>query len=335
MLLVLFRNELLAAHFDERIQYFSSDAANYLNLFHAVYEILPLNDNPTLFLIGSPILFMKLADGNLFLIQISNLVLMGYTLKIALKSFVTLRGRLLFLVGTCAMPYFTFGFLSLNKEVYAMCSAIFFASYMVRGLLWHLVIGLLLAVCARYYMFIAMLMLAVLVPRNSPPRFSWVILLLFLISFAAPVAKYMVPEYSDEGLLEVSGVTGIIFSKIINAGGYAFVYPIKYLALIPQRAYSFLIDSSREGDAMEAVVSIVSIAVILISAYVLKFKKIISGQARALMVAGFIAPIPIMWSEIMHWRYFSFVYFFFLYALVLHYMESPSSRNEVKFSSHA
>jgi hypothetical protein len=37
----------------------------------------------------------------------------------------------------------------------------------------------------------------------------------------------------------------------------------------------------------------------------------------------------------MHWRYFSFVYFFFLYALILHYIEEPRAKWQVKNQQHA
>ena len=44
------------------------------------------------------------------------------------------------------------------------------------------------------------------------------------------------------------------------------------------------------------------------------------------IVAAFVAPAPIMWAEIMHWRYYSFVYVFFLYALVLHHVDHVGLR---------
>jgi hypothetical protein len=317
-LLMIFRSGLLAAHIDETIQFFSSDAANYFNLYEDLYANIALDESPTLFLIGSPILFMKLADGNLFLIQACNLALMGITLRVALDCFATRRGRMTFLAGALLFPYFLFGFLSLNKEVYAMCSAIFFASYIVRGKIFHLIVALLLAMCARYYMLIAMIALIVLIPRNDHPRYRWIFTLLILISLMGPIAKAFIPEYSSEGLLDVSGVTGLIFSSIIDIGGYALIYPIKYMAIIPQRAYSFLLGSGREGDAMEAIISIASLVVVALAIGIFFAKRPTTPLVRQLIVAGFAAPIPIMWSEIMHWRYFSFVYFFFLFAVILH-----------------
>ncbi len=333
-LLMSLREELLVAHFDETIHYFSSDAATYMSLFDTVYANISLGESHALFLIGSPILFMKLSDGNLFTIQACNLMLMGFTLKVAMNSFATRQGRIVFIAGACVMPYFIFGFLSLNKEIYAMCSAIFFASYVVRGMLRHLLIALLLAFCARYYMLLALVALLALVPRTGNQRNYLIITLLIVISATAPILKYAVPEYSNEGLLDATGTTGLIFSKAVDSGGYAVIYPLKYMMLVPQRAYSFLIDSSRAGNGMEAIVSLVSLAVILTSIYTIKFKHSIAPPARILIIMGFVAPIPIMWTEIMHWRYFSFVYFFFLYALILHYIDGPRTNRQVKFQKH-
>ena len=321
LLLVLLRGDLAAAHEDESIHFVASDAATYFTLYQDFYADLDLKENPALFLIGSPILFMKLAAGDLFLIQACNLLLMAVTLTVAFKCFATLRGRVVFLIGSLAFPYFLFGFLSLNKEIYAMCSAIFFASYMVRGRLTHLLAALLLAACARYYMLFAMLSLLALIPRSGGPRYRWIFALLLFISLVAPIAKSLVPEYSSEDVLEVSGVTGLIFAKIIDFYGYVLVYPIKYLTLIPLRAYSFLLASGRAGDGMEAIVSIASLVVVVLAFRILRSRRPASTLVSKLILAAFVAPITMMWSDIMHWRYYSFVYFFYLFAVVLHFVE--------------
>ena len=87
------------------------------------------------------------------------------------------------------------------------------------------------------------------------------------------------------------------------------------------RAYGVLIGSARTTDAMEAVVSLATITVVVLAIRVLRGRKPPSAVVNRLIVAGFVAPIPIMWSEIMHWRYYSFVYFFFLFAVVVRYFD--------------
>lgn len=315
------RSTLLAAHLDETIDYVASDAATYFSLYDGLYSDLDLVENPALFMIGSPILLMKLWNGNLFAIQVCNLVLMGVSLKVAFDCFATQRARLAFLMGALAFPYFLFGFLSLNKEVYAMCSAIFFAGYLMQGHRLHLATALLMAACARYYMLIALLVLIPLIPRDGRPRYRLIVGLLVGVSLVAPLVKVLVPGYSAEELLEDSGALGPVFATIVDSFGYAPLYPIKYLALIPMRAYGLLIGSARTTDAMEAVVSLATLAMVVLAIRILRGRKPPAAVVNRLIVAGFVAPIPIMWSEIMHWRYYSFVYFFFLFAVVARYFD--------------
>ena len=317
-ILVALRGVLLQAHVDESIQYVASDAATYYELYQHLYENVDVGESLGLFLVGSPILFMRLTEGNLFWIQLADLGLMCLTLWTALDCFATRRGRIRFIAGTLVFPYFLFGFLSLNKEVYAMCSAIFFASYLVRGLRTHLIAALVLAACARYYMLAALVSLFFLVPRNGEPRLGWAIALLVAISLAAPFATSSVAGYSAEGVLDVSGVLGKVFSEAVDDYAYAIVYPIKYVALIPTKIYGLLLGSDRMADAMEAIVSLESLVAFVLGCRLLLHRRAVRDVVRKLVLAALLAPIPIMWSEIMHWRYYSFVYFFFLFAIVLH-----------------
>ena len=197
-----------------------------------------------------------------------------------------------------------------------MCSAIFFGSYLIRGLRRHLLLALLLAACARYYMLIALALLWFTVPRGRPPRYWAIVALLLGLSIAAPAAKFIIPEYAAEGLLEDSGAIGIVFAWVIDHFGYAPLYPIKYLALMPTRFYGYLIGATE--DAMGAAVSGLSMLMFALACLALLKRRALDPLARNLIVAGLFAPVPIMWSEIMHWRYYSFVYFFFLYAVLLH-----------------
>ena len=65
LVLLLLRASLLQAHADESIHYVASDAATYYRSYEDLYANLELSESPVLFLVGSPILFMKLADGEL------------------------------------------------------------------------------------------------------------------------------------------------------------------------------------------------------------------------------------------------------------------------------
>jgi hypothetical protein len=324
--LLIFKDGLAAAHIDGMIDYVSADAMNYYELYETLFSDVPIGEAPALILVGSPIVLMKLADGNLFPIQLLQLILMMWTLKVGADSFDTMRGRAAFITGTLLFPYFLVGFMALNKEIYAMCGAIFFASYMVRGNWRHLLIALTLAMCARYYMLLALLAMVFLIPRSGPPRYRLILALLVVISLAAPFVKMLVPGYSSEGLIEGPGGSSAVFARIIDSFGYALIYPVKYLALIPTRAYSLLIEPERLANWIEAMVSLISMAAVAVGASVLLLRKPASPLVKRLIVLGMVAPIPIMWTEIMHWRYFSFVYFFFLFAIVLHFVDEPRKR---------
>lgn len=329
--LLLNREALVEAHIDESILKVASDASIYFEVYQSFYVDADLMESPALFLIGSPMLFMKLSGGNLFLIELCNLVLMLASLRIAMAAVPTYRSRMTFMVWALAFPYFLFGFLGLNKEIYAMSSAILYGSYMLKGHRSHLLLALALAACARYYMLIALLVLIFTVPRAAPPRYRMLAFLLLAVSFAAPVSKRFIPEYSTEGLLEASGTVGILFSTVIDKFGYAIAYPFKYLVLMPARAYSFVVGTSE--DAMGGVVSVCSTVMFIWAVSILRGRKRPSPEVQRLIIAGLVAPIPIMWSEIMHWRYYSFVYFFFLYAVVLHREQLRQRRVAVREAS--
>lgn len=340
LVLYLLRDTLVAAHLNGLIDLVSSDGGNYYQLYQTLFADLTLAEAPALLLVGWPIILMKLSGGTLWLIQALQLLLMLCTLRAGAGVFATLRGRLAFIAGTLVFPYFLFGFASLNKEVYAMCSAIFFACYMVKGVRRHLAAALILALCARYYMLVALLALLVLFPRERPPRYRLIVLLLLATSLAAPFVKLLVPGYSSDNLIEVPTLSSELFSRAIDGGAYALVYPLKYLVLIPTRAYSFLIDPTRLANGMEAVVSLLSMVALLLAAAIVLLRRPSTPLVRRLILMALVAPIPIMWTEIMHWRYYSFVYFFLLYALVLHGVDQPraqrlAARNAGQGAAHA
>src|SRR4051794_31777731 len=116
VLLLLLQSTLLAAHLDNTIDYFAADAANYFSLYEHLYAELDLSENPALFLIGSPILFMKLASGDLFLIQAFNLALMAVSLKIAFDCLPGRRARFEFMAGARGVPPLLFGLPRLLQE---------------------------------------------------------------------------------------------------------------------------------------------------------------------------------------------------------------------------
>ena len=295
-ILMTFKEALLDAHTNGAIEYFASDAVTYFGAYETLFSDVNLTEAPELLLVGSPILFMNLVNGNLLLIQLWQLALMFISIKVGVGCFETMRGRVTFIVGALIFPYFLFGFLSLNKEIYAMCATIFYTSYYLRGKWWHLLAALILAMISRYYMLISLVTLFLLVPRLGKPRYWLICTMLIVISIAAPVAKSNIPGYSSEGLLDAPSNIGLISSKIIDSYGYWIFYPIKYLVLIPMRAYGFFVDSTRNANGMEGFVSITSLAMVMLALYLVLMKIPTRPIVRRLMLLGFVGPMPIMWK---------------------------------------
>ncbi len=320
-ILLIFREALLEAHTNGEIEYFASDAVTYFSAYETLFSNVDLTEAPDLLLVGSPILLMNLMNGNLMFIQLLQLVLMFISIKVGVGCFETMRARVAFILGSLMFPYFLFGFLSLNKEIYAMCATIFYTSYYLRGKWWHLLVALILAMVSRYYMLLCLVTILILVPRLGKPRYWLIYMTLIVISIAAPIAKSIIPGYSSEGLLDAPSSIGLISSKIIDSYGYWIIYPIKYLILIPLRAYSFFIDSNRNANAMEGFVSIISLVMLMLALYIVLIKNPTRPIVRKLILLGFVGPMPIMWSEIMHWRYYSYVYFFFIFAVILYFID--------------
>jgi hypothetical protein len=318
--LFLLKEDILSAHNDARIDYIASDASVYWKVYENFYSTINLFDLETLYFLNtSPVFLLKIFDGNILIVLIINLLLMLVSLKVALNCLEDRDSRILFIIGTFLFPYFLVGFLSLNKEIYAMSSGIFFASYYLRGKKSHLIMALILAFLARYYMFLAIIFAALVFPRNVKPRYWLAFTTLLFISLAEPFVKKAIPTYSGESLFEGSESTvGLFFSAVIDSYGYALVYPIKYIVLVLARLWTFVIGQGRLFDIIVAVVSLMSLLLILATLYIIVCKKRLSPQVSGLIMMAFITPIPIMWSEIMHWRYYSFVYFFLLFAVVMH-----------------
>jgi hypothetical protein len=268
------------------------------------------------FLNVSPILFLILTDGDLFPILIFNLAIMFVAMRVALSCLETFEGRIIFLASSLLFPYYVLGFLSLNKEVYARCAAILYASYMIRGRLLHLLLALVLALVARYYMVASLLTLFVTVPRQGRPRWLMILGALVAISAMAPIVKSLVPQYSSEGLLENSGATAVLLDTIVSNYGYFLLYPFKYILMLVTRPFAFLSGSTH--DVIGAIVSVWSLVALGIVLWLWFSGKRLEPIVKRLTVAGLVAPIPMMWSEIMHWRYHSYVFFFFLFAILLH-----------------
>jgi hypothetical protein len=319
------RNTLAAWHETGEIYRVSSDAVVYVKSYEQAYYKLDYSQywDRGLFLRSWPIIFLKVANGDIYGVLLFNLGVMAASLYLAIKNISSHTGRIFFLLGSFVFPYFTFGFLAINKEIYTIASAVFFAIYYLNGRIRYLLLSLLFAWFARYFMVASILFVFCVFPRDRRPRYWLAVVSLIGISFVGPVIKRHIPGYSGgEQILDSAGKTGALFVHIIDWYGYALLYPFKYFLLIPMRIWSLVSGLGRAQDPMEAVVSVVTLgAIFCASAVYIRSKgdSIDHMRIRNFVMMGFLAPIPIMWTEITHWRYYSFVYFFFLFAIALRF----------------
>src|SRR5690606_24227248 len=107
----------------------------------------------------------------------------------------------------------------------------------------------------------------------------------------------------------------LLFSRAVDSFGYALVYPLKYAVLLPSRIYSVMIGLGRPIDPLEALVALLTVALLVPALYILVFKRT-SLEPKGFALMALLGPIPLMWTEIAHWRYFSYVYFFLLFCVV-------------------
>lgn len=329
IILVWSYGAIYIAHVDGSILSISSDASVYYKEYSETYRHANILESWRVFIRASTLLLMIIFEGNLFVVLSINMAVMLLAIYAGLRCFSTTNAKMLFLICAFALPYFSLGFLSLNKEIYAMSSAIFFAAYMCRGRYGDIVMSLVLALAARYYMLAAILFTLLAFPRTGNIRYLMIVAVLAATSIAAPLVRTLIPEYSYENLVENSGSTAVILSHIVENFGYAILYPVKYGLLLVTRPYSYL--SGSTNDAIGAIVSMLSLSAAALAFGLITMRARLRPIVQKLIIAGFVAPVPIMWTEIMHWRYFSFVYFFFVFAIILQLEDDygPSGRHVV------
>lgn len=317
----LYGDQIHQLHQNGDIYWISSDGAQYLKNHLVDLKGVSFSDRPSLFLTAMPI-FLFRAFGNDFtpVLMVNLLVLLG-SILVLVSEFKKLESRLLFAAFAIAFPYAFFAPFSLNKEVFTVGAILMFLKYFSSGSWRYFILSVLLAFFARYYMVASILFLALAFPRNFKIRY-WVIAAGFLFFSVAVKFKNLVPGYSiaDENYYLNAGFLSSYFKFCTDLGFYWLIYIPKYVALMISKLWLLLISddiSIRRFDAIEIFVSFFStVAFLLATSFVFARS---SEKYRKLFIMGILAPMPFMWADIFHWRYYSFVYFIFLFALVYHY----------------
>lgn len=323
ILLYAFDGALTAAYDNHDIAYFAADAPVYYE-FYTLFGDKELSENLWLLLNGFPVIQVLVANGSIFIISIFNLIVAFVAITAWVGSF-TKRGSTFYsMLAVLIFPYLSLGFFSLNKEVFVMSSILLFVRYWLRGGYGYLFMAFVVAWMGRYHMAVVIVFLFAIFPRDGSPRIHLAIATLLAISIAAPFLKPLIPGYSSEGLIDESvGVMMKLFIDSVDSYLYFLIYPFKFLALAIFRFYGVFVAANADSANslfMESYISLLSIAIIAYSFWLYMVRrKSLCYASKVLFLMAFLSPIPILWSDIGHWRYYSFTYFLFIAGLIVHF----------------
>lgn len=306
-------------HVNGLIYWISSDAPVYYNRAE-IYSIEDFLENPHYFLNLMPIFIYNIVGGLFnYLIFVS---ILGFFVFFYSLEFIDKRFRVIYLIVLIIFPYTSLTYFSINKEIFAFLSAILLACYYNKQVVYILFFSLVLAFFARSYLFLTYVLMLFIFPVNGARKPRWKFLLsVFLGISIIPFVISSFVGFGEDGLVQSdAGRSAIYFSSLISNGWYIAVYFAKYLILMLSKGYQgFNVGfdfSARLQDAHEFVVSLLSslffVAAIgrhLLVKYSFKDNK---NDSRFLYLALF-SPVLLLFSDIFHWRYSSFVFVFLLF----------------------
>lgn len=306
-------------HVNGLIYWISSDAPVYYNSAE-IYSIEDFLENPHYFLNLMPVFIYNMVGGLLnYLIFVS---ILGFFIFFYSLEFIDKRFRVIYLIVLIIFPYTSLTYFSINKEIFAFLSAILLACYYNKQVVYILFFSLVLAFFARSYLLLTYVLMLFLFPVNGSRKPRWNFLLLFFLCIS--IVPFLISSFVGFGTKDLiqsdAGGAAIYFSSLILNGWYIAIYFAKYIILMLSKGYQgFNVGfdfSGRLQDAHEFFVSLLSslffIAAIsrhLLAKYSIKENK---NDSRFLYLALF-SPIILLFSDIFHWRYSSFVFVFLLF----------------------
>jgi len=310
----LFNSEIEEAHISEFIYWISSDAPVYYNNMDN-FQLDSFFSNPQYFVNLMPIFIYNIFDGMQgYLLFVS--VIGFFVIRFSLK-FIERKYRVFYICFLMIFPYVSLGFFSINKEIFSLLSAILFSCYYKDGKLATLFFACVLAFFARSYLLLSFLFVVFFVPVNGCfLRWRFFIFFLLLIS----VFPYFISDLNgfDANYGDNAGFTAIFTSKLIHDGFYFIIYFLKYFLLLTSKFYqAFNVGfdfSGRVQDFHEFIVSFITLIIFSLSIYCFCMKKKSRKDKRYIYMA-LVSPVIVMFSDIFHWRYASFVYIFYLFYL--------------------
>ena len=303
-------------HLDGSTYWFASDPGEYLRLYSKYNELGGFSDNFfKLIIVGAPILMLQITDGLVFpIIAFANIVFFA-SLYICLKHLHP-KSRGVFLFLTLINPIVFFGFFAVNKEIFMISSMLFFLAY-YNSLNWrYLLLCFITLLFSRMYILVVYAFIYIIFPPGYKTiRWRLLILSLISVSVLAPLILASGRFGTSNSLLDGAGRGAIFFAEGIRHYLYAILYFPKYAFLIVMRIQSVLVDGfwgEYKSNLRDFLTSIYSLFIISYS--ILRRHKVNSYGFKFLMIAIW-SPLPLMFSDIVHWRYYMFVLPVFLIYL--------------------
>ncbi|MEZ9231522.1 hypothetical protein AB4259_10630 [Vibrio amylolyticus] len=297
--------------------WFSSDGSEYYRIYTkfssqelSVYETLRLAT------VGMPVALLLLFDGS-----VASVVLLSNTIFF-LSLFIygralKLRTSSTFLV-IIFMPAILFGFVAINKEVFLISGTLLFLSYYVTGSKKLLILSIFIMLMSRSYMLVFFVYVIAVFPRKLVfISYKRLLMSIISISLICPFVLSSGQFGTAENLLEGSGSLAQFFGDGIRSGFYFILYLPKFFFLILMRVWSAYMEGFfglYQANLRDFLLSIYSIWLMIWA--VISIHRYNSYEFRYL-VMGLFSPFPLMFSDIVHWRYYIFVLPFFITYIVV------------------
>ncbi|CAB1259799.1 Uncharacterised protein [Vibrio cholerae] len=326
-ILFIFSDYIQQMHLDGHAYWFASDPGEYLRLYSIYKELGGLSDNfYRLIIVGVPIIMLQITGGLVFPILAFAIIVFFFSLYSCLK-YLRFRSRGLFLFLMLINPVVFLGFFAVNKEIFMISSMLFFLAY-YNSLNWrYLLLCFFALFFSRMYILVVYAFVYIVFPPGYKTiRWSFLIFSLISVNFLAPLVLTSGKFGTSSSLLDGAGVGAVYFAEAIRHYLYAIIYFPKYVFLIVMRIQSVLVHGflgEYKSNLRDFLTSIYSLFIISYS--ILRVHKVKSYGFKFLMIAIW-SPFPLMFSDIVHWRYYIFVLpIFIIYPIMKDSKENHKS----------
>ena len=230
-------------------------------------------------------------------------------------------------------PFIFLGFFSINKEIFLVSSVLLFLAYYNSKSIKYLALCFVVMMFARSYMLLVYLFILIVFPPEGA-NVHWKLFFISIIS-----ASLLAPIFlntgliggSDGELLNNAGSAAIIMSELIRKYLYFLVYFPKYLFLILTRIWSAYlqgVEGDYKSNLRDLLVSLYSLVIIGYSVFSVHRYK--TRDFKFFLIAIF-SPLPLMFSDIFHWRYYIYVLPFFIFYSLVKKNDSSVCINKCKY----